>query len=67
MDIHNFDKEVYIVKLIDERPVLKAKIGLAHAKLGEIIGLSRQTYSSIETKKRSISWNTFMALMLFFQ
>lgn len=66
IDIHDIDKEKYIERLIDELPVLRAKIGLSQAELGEIVGLSRQTYSSIETKKRNMSWNTFMALMMFF-
>lgn len=67
IDIHDIDKEKYIERLLDELPVLRAKIGLSQAELGEIVGLSRQTYSSIETKKRNMSWNTFMALMMFFR
>ena len=66
MDIYDIDKEKYIERLIEELPVLRAKIGLSQAELGDVVGLSRQTYSSIETKKRSMSWNTFMALMMFF-
>lgn len=31
------------------------------------IGISRQTYSSIETKKRKMNWTTFVALDAVFQ
>ena len=51
MDIYDIDKEKYIERLIEELPVLRAKIGLSQAGLGDIVGLSRQTYSSIEIKK----------------
>lgn len=30
-----------------------------------IISVSRQTYSSIETGKRKMTWNTFLSLILF--
>lgn len=51
MDIYDIDKEKYIERLIEKLPVLRVKIGLSQAELGDIVGLSRQTYSSIETKK----------------
>lgn len=49
------DKDSLIDTLIDERPVLCAKLGISQDEISNIIGISRQTYSSIETKKRKIS------------
>lgn len=60
------DKDSLIDTLIDELPVLRAKLGISQDEISNIIGISRQTYSSIETKKRKISWNTFLSLILYF-
>ena len=60
------DREKLIDILTDELPVLRAKIGISQEDLSGIIGISRQTYCAIETKKRRMSWNTFLSLILFF-
>ena len=66
-DIQEIDKERLIDVLTEELPVLRAKIGLSQDDLSSIIGISRQTYSSIETKKRRMSWNTYLSLILVFE
>lgn len=66
-DIQEIDKEGLIDILTEELPVLRAKIGLSQKDLSEIIGISRQTYSSIETKKRKMSWNTYLSIFLAFE
>lgn len=66
-DIQEIDKERLIDILTEELPVFRAKIGLSQDDLSSIIGISRQTYSSIETKKRKMSWNTFLSLILVFE
>lgn len=66
-DIQEIDKEGLIDILTEELPVLRAKIGLSQKDLSEIIGISRQTYSSIETKKRKMSWNTYLSIILMFE
>lgn len=50
-----------------ELPVLRAKARVSQEVVAEKIGISRQTYSGIETGKREISWTTFLALVAFFQ
>lgn len=52
--------------LTDELPVLRAKIGISQDDISSIISISRQIYSTIETKKRKMSWNTFLSLILFY-
>ena len=64
--IYDIDKDKLIDILADELPVLRAKIGLSQDDLSGIVGISRQTYSAIETKKRKMSWSTFISLVLFF-
>lgn len=64
MEIIN--KEELIDKLIYELPMLRARLGMAQDEASDIIGVSRQTYSSIETRKRNMSWTTYMALLMVF-
>ena len=57
-----------IVELLrKEFPVLRAKARISQEDIAEKIGISRQTYSSIETGKREMSWTTFLALIAYFQ
>ena len=53
--------------LREELPVLRAKARVSQETVAYKIGVSRQTYSSIETGKRDMTWTTFMALVAFFQ
>lgn len=65
-EISEVDKEHLISLLTDELPVFRAKIAISQDELSNLIGVSRQTYSAIETKKRKMSWNTFLSLILVF-
>ncbi|MBD5525384.1 MAG: helix-turn-helix transcriptional regulator [Lachnospiraceae bacterium] len=48
-------------------PVLRTKARISQEIVTEKIGVSRQTYSSIETGKREMSWTVFLALLAYFQ
>ena len=39
---------------------------MSQDEISEIVGISRQTYSSIETKKRKLPWTTYMSLLFVF-
>lgn len=69
MSIENsiYFRDTIIELLRNELPVLRAKARVSQGKLAERIGISRQTYSSIETGKREMSWTTFLALIAYFQ
>ena len=60
-------KQELIEAFRNELPVLRAKARVSQEIVAKKIGISRQTYSSIETGKRDISWTTFLALVAFFQ
>lgn len=45
---------------------LRAKAGITQEELANIVGISRQTYYAFETKRRSLNWNTYLSLLLFF-
>lgn len=51
MEIIN--KEDLMDKLIYELPILRARLGMTQDEASDIIGVSRQTYSSIETKNEA--------------
>lgn len=51
----------------NELPVLRARARVSQETIAEKIGISRQTYSGIETGKREMTWTIFMALLAFFQ
>ena len=63
---HSVNQQELIRILTDELPVLRAKLGLAQESLANKIGVSRQTVNAIEGKKREMSWDMFMALVLLF-
>lgn len=54
-------------RLVDELPVLRAKLEISQDELASMLGISRQTYSTIETRKSNLSWSMFLALILIFE
>ncbi len=60
IEVTDLDRDHLIDILSEELPALRAKIGLSQDEISNIIGISRQTYNSIETRKRRMSWNTFL-------
>ena len=52
--------------ITDELPILRARMRISQGDLARSIGISRQTYSLIETKKQKMTWVTYMALIGFF-
>ncbi len=60
------ERENYIEKLVEELPVLRIKMGDSQDELANLLGISRHTYSSIETKRRKMSWNIYLSLILIF-
>ena len=60
------DKEKLIEILTEELPLLRAKIGITQEELSDMVGISRPAYSAIETKKRRMSWNVYLSLLMVF-
>lgn len=65
-NIIQIDKESLMKKLAIELPTLRAKLGSSQADLAELIGVSRQTYSMIENRKKEMGWSIYMSLILVF-
>ena len=64
--MNKIDREAIIDKFIYELPVLRARIDMTQDEISEIVGISRQTYSSLETRKRKMTWSNFVALLFVF-
>lgn len=60
------NKEELIDKFIYELPILRARIDMTQDEISEIAGLSRQTYSALETRKRKMTWSNFMSILFVF-
>ena len=60
------ERNQYINRLLDELPVLRTMLGISQDELANLLGISRQTYSSMETKRRKMSWPLFLSLILIF-
>ena len=56
-----------IARLTYDLPVLRARLGISQEELATKIGVSRQTYNTIENGKKEMTWTTFMALVAVFQ
>ena len=52
--------------IVNDLPVLRARIGISQEDIAAKIGVSRQTYNSYEVKKRPIPWSVCIALITFF-
>ena len=60
-------KEKLIGILTGELKVLRAKAEVSQEQLAHKLGVSRQTYGAIESKKQRMTWNTFLSLLYLFE
>lgn len=60
------DKEAFIDALSLELPMLRAKADISQEEIANLIGVSRQTYGSIERRTRKMSWSTYLSLIFFY-
>ena len=60
------EKARFIAALTEELAPLRAKVGISQGELAYLTGISRQTYSAIEGKKKKMSWGIFLSLIHFF-
>ena len=60
------NKKELIEKMADNLPMLRTKLNFTQEEIASMIGVSRHTVISMENKKRPMTWNTFLSLILFF-
>ena len=62
------DRKGQLIEILTkELKVLRAKVEISQQELASRMGVSRQTYGMIETKKQRMTWNHFLALYLLFK
>lgn len=66
MELTEDQKAELIARLRDELVVLRAKSRLSQDEISNIVGLSRQSYSAFELKKKDMSWRTCFSLLMYF-
>ena len=66
MQLSENQKEVISNTLIENLPVLRAKLNLTQDDLAKQLGVTRQTIINVESKKTKISWTMVLALLLIF-
>lgn len=64
--LHSDEIEKARETLARDLPVFRAQIGITQDELCQIIGITRQTYSLIETRKKPMSQDVFISLLLLF-
>ena len=60
------EKEVLIQNMVDNLPTLRKRLGVTQEGLAALAGISRSTLANIENRKRRMTWNNFLALLLIF-
>lgn len=60
------EKDRFIATLTPNLAILRTQAEISQEEIANLIGISRQTYSSIERKIRKMSWNTYLSLVLFY-
>lgn len=50
-------------QLMDELPVLRARLGITQEMLATKVGCSRQTVNAVENRKKEMTWQLFMAIL----
>lgn len=64
MVISEINKEEILSDFVNKLPEIRKKLGLSQSELGDKVGLSRQSISSIERGTVTLSWNIFLAIAL---
>lgn len=55
-----------IKNMASNLPTLRKKMEIAQESLATLIGVSRSTIATIESKKKTMTWNMFLPLVLIF-
>lgn len=65
-DVSEQERIVCREKLRMQLPMLRGAVGASQTDIANSIGISRQTYNSIELGRKDMSWSIYCSLILFF-
>jgi len=60
------DRQHYVQLMVKNLPTLRARLGLNQAELANILGVTRQTLSAVESGTRELTWGNFISLLYVF-
>lgn len=60
------EKNDFIAALSKNLVILRRKAEVSQEEIANFIGVSRQSYGAVERCERRLSWNTYLALIFFF-
>ena len=66
IEMNEENKKILIGNMTDNLAMLRVRLGLTQSELAGVLGVSRHTIMNIENKKREMTWNNFLALVLLF-
>ena len=59
-------KDLAVENMAKNLTVLRTMLHLSQVELATLIGVGRQTLVAIETRKRKMTWSTFLSLLFIF-
>ena len=62
----DIDRQHYAQLMAQKLPTLRAQLGLSQAELANILGVTRQTLSAVESGAREMTWGNFISLLYIF-
>lgn len=65
MEITYEKQQEMINQLVQKLPQIRKEMKISQTEFGKKVGLSRQTISSIERDSVNLSWNNYLAIMIF--
>ena len=65
MEITYEKQQEMINQLVQKLPQIRKEMKISQTEFGKKVGLSRQTISSIERGCVNLSWNNYLAIMIF--
>ena len=60
-------KQKLIHRMVGELSQIRKEMKISQTEFGKKVGLSRQTISSIERGKAPLTWNNYLAIMMFLE
>lgn len=63
---YDLGRKKILDEFVDELPRMRKRFRISQTDLGNMVGLSRQTISLIERKQLPLTWNNYLAIMMFF-
>ena len=60
------DIEIAQEAVLEPITAVAERLGISQDDLSRLIGVSRQTFGSVERGERQMSWNTYLSLIMFF-